>query len=242
MDKFEALETFGLNQKEAKIYVKLLELGEASASEIAKKVDILRPTVYDILDNMIKKGIVTYSIESGRKVFAAVNPGVLKEILISRKELIEQFLPELESISKISKVKPLVETYVGSKGIKSIFDDILNDEEDLYHIFNYEEYTKLFQQFFIKNFIKKRVEKKIRFHAIVNHIDDPELAKSDTTNLREIRTLQTLEKFKATMFFYGDKCGFLSFAETPVGVVIENSIMTSSMKVLFDFMWKQADK
>ena len=70
--------------------------------------------------------------------------------------------------------------------------------------------------------------------------EDPELAKSDTKNLREIRTLQTLEKFKATMFFYGNKCGFLSFAETPVGVIIENSIMTSSMKVLFDYMWNQA--
>jgi HTH-type transcriptional regulator, sugar sensing transcriptional regulator len=240
MDKFEALEAFGLKQREAKIYVKLLELGEASASEIAKKVDILRPTVYDILDNLIKKGIVTYSIESGRKVFAAVNPGVLKEILISRKELIEEFLPELESISKISKVKPLVETYVGSKGIKSIFDDILNDGDDLYHIFNYDEYTKLFQQFFIKNFIKKRVEKGIWFRAIVNSIDDVELAESDRMNLREIRKLKTLEKFKATMFFYGDKCGFLSFAETPVGIVIENHIMASSMKVLFNYLWAQS--
>ena len=86
MDKYEALEEFGLENREAKVYVKLLELGEAGASELSKKVNILRPTVYDILDNMIKKGVVSYSISAGRKVFSAVDPLILEQIVEGKKK------------------------------------------------------------------------------------------------------------------------------------------------------------
>ncbi len=240
MDKFEALEEFGLENREAKIYVKLLELGQATASEIVKTVNILRPTVYDILNNMIKKGVVTYSISAGKKVFSAVEPEVLQQIAESKKKLMSEFMPELKEISKVSKVKPVVETYVGARGLKTIYDDMLVEGKDIYHIMNYDEYSKLFQLFFIKNFIEKRVEKGVWFKAIVNYIKDPELEKSNSANLREIRTLEIIEKSKATIFFYGNKCGFLTFTETPIGIIIENEIITSSFKVLFDFMWEQA--
>ncbi|RLE38999.1 hypothetical protein DRJ17_02285 [Candidatus Woesearchaeota archaeon] len=239
MDKFGALEEFGLEPREAKIYVKLLELGQATASQLAKSLEILRPTVYDILDKMIQKGIVSYSISSGRKVFAAVEPGVLEQLLENKKRILEEFIPELKSISKISKFKPLVETYIGVKGLKTIYDDMLTVKEDIYHIFNYEEYVKLFHLFFIKNFIKKRIEKGIWFRAIVNKIKEKELERSDPKLLREIRTLQMLEDFKMAIVIYGKKSGFFTFTETPMGIVIENELITHSFKVLFNYLWQR---
>lgn len=240
MDKYEALEEFGLENREAKVYVKLLELGEAGASELSKKVNILRPTVYDILDNMIKKGVVSYSISAGRKVFSAVDPLILEQIVEGKKKLISQFLPELREIAKSSTVKPFVETYIGSKGVKTIYDDMLKEGKEVYHLFNYREYSKTFKLFFIQNFIKRRVEKGIRFKGIVSHIEDPEVAKSNAEQLRELRTLDSLSDFEATLFIYGDKCGFMTYTETPMGVLIENKIIASSLRVLFECLWKQA--
>ncbi len=179
MDKYGALEEFGLENREAKVYVKLLELGGASASEIAKKVNILRPTVYDILDNMIKKGVVSYSLSAGRKIFSAVDPQILQQIVDEKKRIISHFIPELNEISKGSVVKPFVETYLGPKGVKTIYDDMLKEGKDVYHLFNYKEYSKTFQLFFIQNFIKRRVERGIHFKGIVSHIEDKEVAKSD---------------------------------------------------------------
>lgn len=240
MDKFEALEEFGLENREAKLYVKLLELGGATASELAKHLNILRPTVYDVLNNMIKKGVVNYSISSGKKIFAAVEPKVLQQIIDSKKKLIDNFMPELNELARTSSTKPEVETYVGAKGLKTIYDDMLAEGKDVYHIMNYGEYSKLFQAFFIKNFIKKRVEKKIWFRAVVNHIADKELEKTDLANLREIRTLEDVEQSEATIFFYGDKCGFFTFGEIPVGVIIKNKLLANSFRVMFNILWKQA--
>lgn len=240
MDKYEALEEFGLENREAKIYVKLLEIGGGGASEIAKKVNILRPTVYDILDNMIKKGVVSYSISAGRKVFSAVDPQILQQIVDEKKRIISQFVPELNEISKGSLVKPFVETYLGPKGVKTIYDDMLKEGKDVYHIFNYREYSKTFKLFFIQNFIKRRVERGINFRGIVSHIEDPEIAKSDKKSLRELRTLDSLSEFEATLFIYGDKCGFMTYTETPMGILIKNKIIASSFMILFNYLWKQA--
>jgi len=153
-----------------------------------------------------------------------------------------EFIPELESIQKTSITRPEVEIYIGTAGLKTIYDGMLAEGKDIYHIMNYDEYSKLFQLFFIKNFIKKRVDKGIWFRAIVNHIKDVDIEKSDPTTLREIRNLQELENSKATIFFYGDKCGFFTFEETPMGVIIKNKMLAQSFKVVFEMMWKNGKK
>ena len=56
MDIQEALRNFGLNDKEARVYVALLELGQTTAYAIAERSGLKRPTVYVILDDLRQKG------------------------------------------------------------------------------------------------------------------------------------------------------------------------------------------
>ena len=53
------LENIGLNGKEARIYLSLLEIGESPVSKVAEHSKINRVTCYDVLDKLIKKSFVT---------------------------------------------------------------------------------------------------------------------------------------------------------------------------------------
>lgn len=52
------IQRFGLTKNEAKIYISLLTLKEAKASEIAKATNIPRNKIYEIVENLSKKGFV----------------------------------------------------------------------------------------------------------------------------------------------------------------------------------------
>jgi len=54
METIEALRKFGLSEKEAKVYLSLLGSGKVLASEIAKKTNIHRQLVYDLLERLIE--------------------------------------------------------------------------------------------------------------------------------------------------------------------------------------------
>jgi sugar-specific transcriptional regulator TrmB len=49
------LQEYGLSEKEAKVYLTILELGTNIASTIARRSEIKRVTVYTILDDLKKK-------------------------------------------------------------------------------------------------------------------------------------------------------------------------------------------
>ena len=56
----EYLEELGLTNAEAKIYIALLELGSSQAGKITEKTGIHRRTVYDAIERLIEKGLISY--------------------------------------------------------------------------------------------------------------------------------------------------------------------------------------
>lgn len=71
---------FGLTKTQAKIYITLLALGVASASEIATLSKIRREEIYRIIPEMEKRGIITRKLKTPRK-FAATKPETAIQVL-----------------------------------------------------------------------------------------------------------------------------------------------------------------
>lgn len=55
----ETLEQLGMHEKKAEVYLACLELGNATAYLIAKKVGLKRPTVYDIANQLMREEFCT---------------------------------------------------------------------------------------------------------------------------------------------------------------------------------------
>ena len=122
----ENLTKFGLSEKEAKVYLACLELGDSVASDIALKSNLPRTLVYDILERLIDLGLVSYSIRDNKKFFRASDPEELLRILHEKEEVVQKSLPELKNLQKMKGVKrPKIDVYEGKEGMKAVMDDIL---------------------------------------------------------------------------------------------------------------------
>ena len=74
MTIIEQLNQLGLNGRQARVYLALLQLGSATAIEIAKYTKYKHPTVYDVLDLLKEKRLITETLSGKRKIFSAVFP------------------------------------------------------------------------------------------------------------------------------------------------------------------------
>jgi len=88
----------GLSEREAKIYIAILELGEATIADIVKKAQIKRSTVYDMIELLKQKGLISRFYRQKRQIFCAEDPKKIIEDLEKKKKGMEEVMPELVSI------------------------------------------------------------------------------------------------------------------------------------------------
>ena len=132
------LRELGLTEKEAECYLALLKLGFATSGELMKLLRYYSKTVYQILDKLLGKGLVSYVIKANIKYFQAVDPHEFLDILNEQEDQlkikvkkIEQIIPQLISLRALTKEHQEANMYVGSKGMKSVFDDALKETSEI---------------------------------------------------------------------------------------------------------------
>ena len=237
----KVLEELDLSDKEAKIYLALLELGQSNVTRLSNKAGINRITTYHLLDSLAKKGLVRSIVKDKVQNFIAVEPRALLKLLREKEEKIKGIIPELESrMEKVGK-KPSVSLYEGAKGISSLLDDVVNNagEEILaYGNFSVAEEALEYQSL---HYRKTRLSKKVRTKAVVNGLDkayfikDPEWKK-----LTEVRILKNLDKLSTWTFVYGNKVSILTLKKELIGVIIENEEIAEKERFVFDILWSKA--
>ena len=118
------LQEIGLSEKESKVYLACLELSKATAFNIAKKSDLKRPTVYLILEDLEKKGLI--SLEKTQKVtyYSASHPKKLLTNLKNQERKLEDNLINLESLYNLQSKKPIIKTFEGLKNVAMLYDEI----------------------------------------------------------------------------------------------------------------------
>ena len=70
----DALKNLGLNDKEARAYAALLELGQTTAYAVAERSGLKRPTVYVVLDELRQKGLVLKIPHVKKQLWSAKSP------------------------------------------------------------------------------------------------------------------------------------------------------------------------
>ena len=92
----------GLEKKAAMIIEILMSTGSASAGMIASRSKIKRPTVYQVLDNLLAQGLINRSKRSGRTMFHLQDPkAFVKQIATTEQKNFESKLLALNSLTKL---------------------------------------------------------------------------------------------------------------------------------------------
>lgn len=84
----QSLKNLDLSEKEAVVYLASLELGSSTIQEIAKKSQISRSTAYEVIESLIKKGLMSSLTKGKKKYFSAAAPETLTTLIdIKEREL-----------------------------------------------------------------------------------------------------------------------------------------------------------
>ncbi len=234
------LEALGLNQKEAKIYLALLELGETTVARIAKKSKIQRTTIYDVINSLKEKGLVSITPKNKKKCYTASDPRQLEEKLEERKNILKSILPELLSITNLIDKKPKISYFEGIEGLKEIYYHHLNNYlgQPVYGWLPNDIFPN-FGEDFLRRFIAKRMKEKIMSYAIGPNT--PEVRELQTHDARSLRKIK-IDPDESHLIEIGidvysrNITSIVSFKEQ-IGLIIESKLIHNTLRMLFDIHW-----
>jgi sugar-specific transcriptional regulator TrmB len=245
----EKLKEFGLSEKEALVYIALLELGTATVSEIAKTANINRSTTYIILESLSKKGLVNFVQGRNIRLYDATTPENLIQYLknLSQKydSLIskaKELVPQLKKFSSKKETRPTIKLIEGNEGIQTVYEDALNSLEIIRKYGSIENIQKNLPEF-LPHYYKKLAEKNIRIQTILP--DNPkarEFAILDQGTSRETFLIPQ-EKYSSSpeISIYNNKITFVFFKEK-FALVIENQELADAFKKVFGLAWQEAKR
>lgn len=135
------LSKLGLSEKQARVYLALLELGEAHITRIAEYAKLKRPTVYLITEELVLLGLISEVIKGKKKIYSAIHPRRIGELLTFRKNQFDELLPSLNARYGAQKDKPKVQMFEGFDGLMHVYEDaftLLAEEKEGLWIGNIE--------------------------------------------------------------------------------------------------------
>lgn len=246
----DILHSLGLPASSQKIYRELLENGESTARMLSIKLSLTRPSTYDHLDILVKKGFVVEKKKDNKTYFAADNVRHIEHKLTDTIEKLSEqknaFVSMLPSLLKESKaIAPLVRFYEGKLGLSHLLHDTLwSKGETIYTMWPHEEIEKVLDRDFLIRFNDKRIREKIQVHALWPHSMKPKESYvwKDKDELIERRYAPQGLHWKMGYTIYGDKVSFISSEKEIFGFIIESKEFAALMKLQFDILWQQSKK
>jgi predicted DNA-binding transcriptional regulator len=168
MDLAESLQQFGLSKNESIVYLTLLEHGAISVSTIAHAAKLHRPNVYDALDHLTKKGLVSEARDLREHVYVAANPSRLMDIFLEKEGTLRGVIPALQAIKPRGNDHHKVELFEGVQGNRICLDLLLENTKTLYVLGIPKESAIMAGEAWVKEWHNRRLKKKIFFHHILN--------------------------------------------------------------------------
>lgn len=169
----QVLEKIGFTKGEIKVYFSLIELGESSTGAIIIRSQVSRSKVYEILERLKEKGLVSEVIKQNVRYFQASNPKVILEYIKNKgKELkvqeedFKKILPDLEEKQNLIGEKQEVKVFTGFEGVKTfwnwLLDRLTKQDEYLAMTFPKEAMENESIIYMFQDFHKKRGERGIK--------------------------------------------------------------------------------
>jgi len=235
----------GLSDKEAIVYLAMLELGPSSVQDIAKRAGVNRSTTYVMIEGLKKHGLVS-TFEKGKKiVFAAENPEKLMAIvsehmglLEAKRDRLSQTMPRLMAIFNAVEDKPRVRFFEGDAGLVSIREEIASSNEPIWELYAVDE--MLMDLVSIEP--EQRIErsKKLRGRALISVKPGFQVPYFDREGI-EVREIDYSKlPFTGDLGIVGSRVYILSHRSRGLGVIIDSADIAEIIKALYEMAWSCA--
>jgi len=237
----EDLREFGLSNTEAKVYLALIELNNSQVGEITKKSGVNRTNVYDALERLIEKGLVSYVTENNKKVFEAVNPERFRLVVEEKQEKLLHLVKELNEKCSKNKQEESATILRGKNGVKSVYEDMLKEKKPIYIHGATGKFKERFP-FYQQHWNDQRFKLKIPLKIIWSERVRKDRKKDIHLRIVDMRFLPDSYDFPSMTITYSDKVATIVWTETPFAFVIKSKEAVKSSLTYFNLLWNIAKK
>ena len=244
--KLEHLGELGLSKGQIAVYSAVLELGISTLNKIQEKTGIERRNIYDILNKLIEKGWITYTIEKGKKTYQCAHPNKILEDIKKKEDSLkklEKSIPQIKDLFDIAKPNIRAEVYRGLDAMKNLLNESL-DYKATYWIGGNSGVQKTNLDIWFKHWMKERVKKKSLMYDLVSsgtYLEglNPGNIKKHKQMFYKYCSLPKGFYTPLVILIFGNKVAQILWNQQPFAFVIESTEVKDSFMKYFNYFWKE---
>jgi len=252
----DELKKLGLTDGEARIYSSLLKIGASTVGPIVKESGVAYSKVYEVLQRLIEKGLVSFIIKEKTKHFQALEPKRIEDFLNNKEEeikekkkILQDIMPFLNKISS-KEEKQEVEMFIGEKGIMTAYD-ILLDKTPKNSILSFfythdPSYDDRVYDFYYGrlNYNHKKLNpilksKNIVWRGIINKENLKKELGKPPSNIDQRYTKMPLP---GTIDITDNSILITVWESKPLGILIQSKEVAKNFQKYFEHIWKMSKK
>jgi sugar-specific transcriptional regulator TrmB len=223
----------------------LLEIGTSTAQNISKRSGIGRSTTYFVLDELAKKGLVTFLDTKKVRTYNAENPAELLRYSRNAFQSMEASMPELERIWREAKGNGTsVRFFHGLNNIKRMYDDMLDLRWKHYWVFGSAEFwSKTDKQWFFE-YMKRRADAGIKIKLL---LEDSFEAREQQKIEKEVRGAEVkfipkkftkLKSLTSDVTILPDRIIYQNYGREMTSTVLHSKEGADLMRVWHEMVWE----
>lgn len=241
---FDQLMELGFSLNEAKVYIALVKLGSGTTSDITEESGVHRVNVYEIIDKLTNKGLVSSLKKGSKTVYSVGDPQNLVRFVQQKEELAKKLVPELQGLYSLKKHEEEVFYFNGPDGVITAYYMMLEEKSSPIYGIGGSGLNRKFLRHRHDRFDQDRIAQKVAVKALYYE----SLRKEKLNELKEgkklweIRFLPNSFQTPAMVDICGNVVLILIPTDTIRTIVIKNKQVAQAYKNYFEFMWQFAKK
>lgn len=242
------LQDLGLNEKEARFYLYLLNEGSLTAAEIAKQLNESRTNTYMVLEKLAAEGLVQVSDRTAVRQYMAADPSVLKNRINRQMQQIKQthvalqsVLPELSSIFNLGQHKPGVIYLEGIEGFKTLLEDNARLKQGTIDLLASSEASSSPETWeLLQRGIAKRAARGVVTRGLFKIREDKKPLLKDFAGANYEIRFWSQEPLPGEIVIYGNKIAFTVYQPSLIITIFTNEVMAQTFRIIFGQLWHAA--
>lgn len=245
------LQELDLGENEAVLYAQMLERPRSTVQELGTYAPFPRTMLYYVLNQLMKRGLVSTKKEGWRTVYIAEDPERLYDLLASKEREFERethtirdLIPRLKNQYRLAGKRPTVRTFEGLGEYQKALEDIIISRPE--KILSYEVLAQKKPALEVREAHEgrrkaRKIQKKVLFfgsEGAEQFLKDRPY--DDFTQFRSIKE-ESLVPFETDLTLYDGKLLYTSYYDEhePTAILLEDQALYLMQKNLFDSLWQQ---
>jgi sugar-specific transcriptional regulator TrmB len=243
MEPILAIKSLGIKELSAKIYLAGLGLGPTTIEKLSEKSGIKRTTIYGLLEELKKYGLVTMTKNGNRNMYQIEEPRQLMRICEDATENIKTSMPYFLNLWNSPSEKPKLNYMEGKLNLLKFIEEVEDSGCEFSHLAGtISHLNRILGYHRVIEFVKRKDARKIKRRILAaKELWIYDFIKKNPNNTREIRFLPDGTTTPVQIYLYEKrKCAFVTTDEQIKILIIDNGAIFKIQMTMFDALWKQS--